>query len=784
MGQGASKPSSQSESKPSSPEEIVPQEIGVPSGLCSGAPVRRQAPAGADGTCVLYEGSGPWFKCKPDALVPPRFAEAGFASSEKCPATTLPELLKEAATWKGDKEYLKVERPLPPLDKDGKAPPALHRDEWQTWTYKQAYDEVRTAAMGFIKLGFKQFDSVNVWGFNCPEWNMSAFAANFAGGKVAGIYPTDTMDMAAYKVVHSGGSIVVLEDKAKLETLCKGLSSRGDAKRLKAIVAYGFEPGKNETVIIDGTGHVPVYSWKALLELGKDLESGDQLVDDAMANTKPGHCSSLVYTSGTTGNPKAVMISHDCLIFESSCVCQLLATYHKLYAEAEEERIISYLPLSHIAGMMVDLVCPIVSAARTRSWTTVFFARPYDFKVGSFKHRLVVARPTIFLGVPLVWEKLADAIRSIGAVTTGAKKKIADWAKGVSLEYARNLQLGGSGSAPSGHTVAKAVLGKVKAALGLDALKYAITGAAPMRVATLEYFGSLGIFINELYGMSECTGACTCSVDAAHAWGSCGWEIPGVEVKAFIVDPDDLNKKKECPRAPDLESAEESFQGELCFRGRNIMMGYMAQPELGQAHIDEIEQKTGETIDSEGWLHSGDKGMVTEQGMVKITGRYKELIIGEGGENIAPVPIEDNVKKLCDGINEIMMIGDKRKYNVALITLKAKGANGEVPGTDELDAAAARLNPDVQTITAALDDKAWIDTVTAAIKDTNNNGKVCPNAPFKIQKFMILPSNFSEQAGELTPTKKLKRKVVETKYAAMIDKMYQTDGTYIRYSEQ
>merc|ERR1712060_1014207 len=115
--------------------------------------------------------------------------------------------------------------------------------------------------------------------------------------------------------------------------------------------------------------------------------------------------------------------------------------------------------------------------------------------------------------------------------------------------------------------------------------------------------------------------------------------------------------------------------------------------------------KNAAAIDKEGWLHSGDMGMITREGMVKITGRYKELIIGEGGENIAPVPIEDQVKKSCDGIAEIMMVGDKRKYNVALITLKAKGANGEVPGTDELDAGAARINPAIQTIPAAMDDK-------------------------------------------------------------------------------
>lgn len=161
--------------------------------------------------------------------------------------------------------------------------------------------------------------------------------------------------------------------------------------------------------------------------------------------------------------------------------------------------------------------------------------------------------------------------------------------------------------------------------------------------------------------------------------------------------------------------------------------------------------------------------------MVKITGRYKELIIGDGGENIAPVPIEDHVKKTCDGVAEVMMVGDKRKYNVALITLKA------IEGTETLDAGAKRVNPAVSTISAAMKDKTWIDTVTAAVKSANDNGKVCPNNAFKIQKFTILPENFSEDAGHLTPTKKLKRAVVQTAYNDIIEKMYVTDGTYIAY---
>merc|ERR1712003_563254 len=182
------------------------------------------------------------------------------------------------------------------------------------------------------------------------------------------------------------------------------------------------------------------------------------------------------------------------------------------------------------------------------------------------------------------------------------------------------------------------------------------------------------------------------------------------------------------------DAGEEEYQGEICFRGRGIMMGYLASSDLGDKHVAEITKKTRDTIDAEGWLHSGDKGLKSKTGMVKITGRYKELIIGEGGENIAPVPIEDSVKGLCDAVAECMMIGDQRKYNVAFITLKAVGANGE--------------NPAVTKISQAMKDPKYIETITAAITATNANGKLVPNNAFKIQKFCILPMNFSEENGE------------------------------------
>jgi long-chain-fatty-acid--CoA ligase ACSBG len=211
------------------------------------------------------------------------------------------------------------------------------------------------------------------------------------------------------------------------------------------------------------------------------------------------------------------------------------------------------------------------------------------------------------------------------------------------------------------------------------------------------------------------------------------------------------------------------------------MMGYLGNPDLGEEHIATITKKLSEAIDKEGWCHSGDQGAKDERGMVKITGRYKELIIGAGGENIAPVPIEDRVKELCPAISNILMIGDQRKFNVALVTLKAVGATGEQPGTNDLDGAAATLVDGVKTITGAANNEAYIKAITDAIVGANNDGSVTPSNAAKIQKFTILPHDFSVDGGELTPTLKTKRSVVDKTYKDVIDHMYSSKETYVKH---
>lgn len=724
-------------------------------------------------TFVSFSTDDVFVTTRGDVEVPPKLSKAGLASAEECPPATLPEVFAAAAAKRAGGVALSTESPCPKLI-DGKPAPPLPLDAWKTWTYQQYYDECQLFAKGIIALGHSHHDAVSIFGFNSPEWFMAEVGSICAGGKAAGIYPTDTPDQIHFKVQHSGATVVALEDGAKLEKIKE--AAKLGLPKLKAVVCWACDDVEDFTV---NGNTVKVITWKALLELGKSVDDAKlQERTDAM---KPGHCCALIYTSGTTGNPKAVMISHDNIIYESRCVQNILPD--TILKDGCQERLLSYLPLSHVAGMLLDIVTPIVATAYADGYASVYFARVYDLKKGSIGDRLRTVRPTMFLGVPRVWEKIAEKMKAIGASVSPLKKKIAGWAKGKGLAYQTNCQLGGSGSKPWFYSLADMlVLSKIKSKLGLDKCKFGFTGAAPITKATLEYFGSLGIQINEVYGMSECTGATTWSTDNCHVWGSCGFRLDGMEVKVFRVDDADLNKKTECPRAEDMFSPTEEEQGEICFRGRHIMMGYLANPDLGADHVKTIEGKTAAAIDSEGWLHSGDKGCMSKEGMLKITGRYKELIIGAGGENIAPVPIEDNIKALHDGIANVMMVGDKRKFNVALVTLKAVGATGELPGGDELDGAAKNVDPKVSTITGAMDSDLWIKSITDSIKATNSNGQCCPSNAAKIQKFTILPRDFSTETGELTSTLKLKRGVVDKKYKGAIDAMYASKDVYVKFA--
>ena len=332
-------------------------------------------------------------------------------------------------------------------------------------------------AKAFIDLGMSRFTSVCILGFNSPEWMIADLAAIFAGGFATGIYPTNGPEACKYILEHSKCNILVVEDQKQLD---KVWSYRNELPDLKKIVQYTGVPSSPSVV-----------SWKDLMNRGKSLSDDD--LNKRLRGVAINQCSTLVYTSGTTGNPKGVMLSHDNIVFE----CKTAIHSYKMNPHC---RILSYLPLSHVAGQMFDIFAPMILQG------TTFFADKNVMK-GSLVDNLQWCKPTLSLGVPRVWEKIMEKMKEKGRDVKGLKKKISTKAKAVGLKC--NLEDKETGAF---RLFDKIVYSKVKEALGLEQCEAYFSGAAPITKETVHYFLSLNIKIKELYGMSESSGAHTANV--------------------------------------------------------------------------------------------------------------------------------------------------------------------------------------------------------------------------------------------------------------------------------
>ncbi|XP_013385720.1 long-chain-fatty-acid--CoA ligase ACSBG2 isoform X3 [Lingula anatina] len=589
-------------------------------------------------------------------------------------------------------------------------------EEWKTWSYRQYYDDVKRAAKSFIKLGLDSFGGVGILGFNSPEWLISNLGTIFAGGLATGIYATNSPEACEYIISNSKTNVVVVENNVQLQKILKIWDK---VPHLKAVVQYKDEVAERRP---------NVYSWQEFMDLGK--ETADSVLVERIKAQRPNQCCTLIYTSGTTGNPKGVMLSHDNYTWLSRKIVG--ATRLKF----GQEVLVSYLPLSHVAAQIVDIYGPLIAGA------AVYFARPDALK-GTLRITLNEVHPTVFFGVPRVWEKIQEGLKELGKQTTGIKKKVATWAKGVG--YKGSMSLMNGGGTPFGWSLANLLLfRKVRTGLGLDRCSVCSCGAAPVMKETLDFFLGVNIPIMETYGMSESTGPHTISVPWRYRLTSVGFNVPGT--KTDILNPD------------------EDGCGEVCMRGRHVFMGYL-----------DTEEKTCEALDADGLLHSGDIGKIDKDGFIYITGRIKELIITAGGENVAPVPIEDTVKEELPGISNVMLVGDKRKFLSMLLTMKVEVDDNGAP-TDKLSKVATdwcrSLGSSASTVSDILDNNDA--KVLKAIQEgiDRANAKSTSRAQ-KVQKWSLLAKDFSIPGGELGPTLKLKRPVVSKMYKNTIDKFYE-----------
>ncbi|XP_052099586.1 long-chain-fatty-acid--CoA ligase ACSBG2-like isoform X2 [Mytilus californianus] len=594
---------------------------------------------------------------------------------------------------------------------------AVKRDStWKKWTYQQYYADVCAAAKSFIKLGLEPYHGVGILGFNSPEWLISDLGCIFAGGFATGIYATNTPEAVEYVAMHSEANVLVVENNQQLQKILKVWPN---LPCLKAVVQYTGEVAERKD---------NVYSWDEFMKVGQDVT--DEQLQERINLAKPNKCCTLIYTSGTTGDPKGVMLSHD----NATWVAVAIAKLFKFVFGSEV--IISYLPLSHIAAQMMDILIPVTMAS------AVYFAQPDALK-GSLLGTLQEVRPTGFFGVPRVWEKFYEGIKAKARSSGALKKKIGMWAKGVGLKG--SLALMNKQSMPFGWGLANTlVFKKARTALGLDRCRFFMSGAAPIMKETLEFFYSLNMQLHEVYGMSESTGPHTVGCNEDFKICSVGHNFPGSETK--LANPD------------------EDGNGEICMWGRHVFMGYLNAPE-----------KNKEVFDEEHWLKTGDLGKHDEQGFLFITGRIKELIITAGGENIAPVPMEDAVKEALPCINNCMLIGDKRKFLSMILCLKvdinpdtAEPSNNLT--TDCKDWCKS-IGSEATTVEDIIDKKDAV--VLKAIQDgiDRANAKSVSRAA-KVQKWSIIPRDFSIPGGELGPTLKLRRPVVTKMYKKTIDAFY------------
>lgn len=319
--------------------------------------------------------------------------------------------------------------------------------EWTTWTWSEYRDNCNKFAKSLISLGFKKFDIINIIGFNSPEWTFSNFGAILAGGISAGIYPTNLTDACKYISDHSKAKVVVCDSVKQLQ---KYYVISKKLKNLKALVLYG-----NEDIPEDAKAYgVPIYKFEDFLTLGADVQ--DSELQARAEKMLPGEVTSLIYTSGTTGPPKAVMITNDNITWTTRTMLGCLPREYN-----NDDHLVSYLPLNHIAAQILDL--HICLATGTQAW----FAQS-DALRGSLGVTLKDVRPTVFLGVPRVWEKIYDKMQQVGKSTTGVKKILSTWAKDQAATHWESQEFGSTSPEPWFYNLSQILLGKVREALGLD----------------------------------------------------------------------------------------------------------------------------------------------------------------------------------------------------------------------------------------------------------------------------------------------------------------------------
>jgi long-chain acyl-CoA synthetase len=585
----------------------------------------------------------------------------------------------------------------------GDQPAYSDRDDdgpWHTLTWAETRDQALDLAAGFIALGLQPGDRVAMMLPNRLEHVLADFGVLHAGGTPVTFYATLAADQIAYMAANCDARIAVIDGADQLARWQPILDQLPALRHVIVRDAAACPVGE------------PFLSWHDFAALGAARRADDPVpVLERVAAIGSDDPVTLLYTSGTTGNPKGVIITHASVLYE-------VETARASGNAPMHVRWVSYLPLAHIAERMFTLYLGICNGYNT------YFCHDAATQLMA---TMGAVKPTAFFGVPRIFEKVMAGVQALLAGEQDDSRKAAvAAAMATGLEYVRSCQFGDTTSPELAERFAAAdgqVLGLIRSLLGLGEAEIVVSSAAPLPPEVGEFLCGLGIQVLDVYGMSETTGAFTANTLQAYRLGTVGRPVPGMEVRI-------------------------AEDGEILARGPLATPGYLNLPE-----------QTADLIDADGWVHTGDIGTIDADGFVSVVDRKKELIITAGGENVSPAAIE-GLLVAHPLIGQALAYGDRRPYVVAILTLDGGVAPAwaKAHGIEASSLAELATNEVVRA------------EVARAVADANSRLARVQ----QVKYWELLPVEWTPESEELTPTFKLKRRVVHAKYGDVIDGLYGT----------
>jgi long-chain acyl-CoA synthetase len=581
---------------------------------------------------------------------------------------------------------------------------------WREATWGDWDRASREVAAGLASLGFGLGDRAAVIGNTRPEWLHCDIAILMAGGICVPVYQSNVPHECEYIINDSGARIVFVENPLQLKKL---IGERAKLKTVERVIYWDAvalpEKAGAAAVKLDEVLPAELKSW--VLSMA-DLRAAGQKwlgehageLEKRWAAVKPEQAYTFVYTSGTTGPPKGVVLTHKNILWEGEAM-------KDVFPIDESDEQLLFLPLAHIFARILEW-------ASIQKGSRIAFAE----SIAKIKDNLSEVRPTYMCAVPRVLEKVYLGILGNRNASPPTKQKIFDWAFSVGREVSKYKQR--HEPIPlvlslKNAIATRLVFGKIQSVLG-GRIRFLVSGGAPLSREIAEVFHAAGVLILEGWGLTETTAGTCVNRMEKYAFGTVGPPVPGIEIKI-------------------------AADGEILVRGGSVMKEYYGKPEA-----------TAEAIDPEGWFHTGDIG-VMDDGMLRITDRKKDIIVNAGGKNIAPQNLE-NALKATPYISQVMVHGDKRPYLVALVTLNEENVAKWAKDNGVTGATAAELSQSDKV-------KALVQTYIDALNAKEPSYSA-------IKKFKLLPADFSQETGELTPTLKVKRKFTSEKFKEMLDAFY------------